>query len=151
MFSGATREVIGTGLTRPHSARLRGRDVWVDNSGYGQLGYLRAGKFEAAVQLPGWTRGLYFHGDLAFVGTSRILPRYQHYAPGLDPDRCETGVHAVHLGSGRILGSLLWPNGNQIFAIEGMDRQLTAGFPFTRPGSSARKREAALFARGVAA
>ena len=36
VFSGATREAVVRGLTRPHSARLfRGR-VWVDNSGYGE-------------------------------------------------------------------------------------------------------------------
>src|SRR5262249_33613197 len=35
VFSGATREPVARGLTRPHSARLHGGQVWVDNSGYG--------------------------------------------------------------------------------------------------------------------
>jgi uncharacterized protein (TIGR03032 family) len=150
VFSGATREVVGRGLTRPHSARLRGQEVWVDNSGYGELGRVIAGRFEPVLKLRGWTRGLYFSGELAFVGTSRVIPRYRHYAPGLDPELCETGVHAVHLGSGRVLGSLLWPSGNQIFAIEGVDRRLTPGFPFIQQ-RAAQRRNRELFSRGLAA
>ena len=38
IFSGKTREPVCTGLTRPHSARLRGRDVWVANSGRWRVG-----------------------------------------------------------------------------------------------------------------
>jgi uncharacterized protein (TIGR03032 family) len=151
VFSGATREVCGTGLTRPHSARLFQGEVWVDNSGYGELGRIVGGRFEPLCGLSGWTRGLDFARGCAFVGTSRVIPRYRRYAPGLDPDRCETGLHAVDMASGRVLGSLLWPNGNQIFAIEGMDRSLTLGFPFVRPGDGRSKRHAALFSRGISA
>jgi hypothetical protein len=125
--------------------------VWADNSGYGELGRLVAGKFEPLLKLPGWTRGLALCGSLAFVGTSRVITRYRHYAPGLDPERCETGVHVVDLRSAQVLGSLCWPNGNQIFAIEAVAQDLTQGFPFVRPGSYDRKHQAALFSRGVAA
>jgi uncharacterized protein (TIGR03032 family) len=151
VFSGATREVAGTGLTRPHSARLHGGEVWVDNSGYGQVGRIAAGKFEPVFHLDGWTRGLYFHGLIAFAGTSRVLPRYRHYAPGLEPDRCETGVHALDLATGRVLGSLLWPVGNQLFAIEGLDRKRTLGFPFVLGASPSSQKYVRLFSRGVAA
>jgi uncharacterized protein (TIGR03032 family) len=151
VFSGATREVVGTGLTRPHSARLRHGEVWVANSGYGEVGRIVAGKFEPVVRLDGWTRGLCFHGNVAFAGTSRVIPRYRRYAPGLDPNRCETGVHAVDLTTGSVVGSLLWPAGNQLFAIEGLDQTLSHGFPFTRPGTGDRKRHVALFARGLVA
>jgi uncharacterized protein (TIGR03032 family) len=149
IFSGKTREVVGRGLTRPHSARLRGSELWVNNSGYGEMGRLVAGRFEPIIRLPGWTRGLCFWGELAFVGTSRVISRYRHYAPGLDPLYCETGIHAVDLGTGRVLGSLVWPNGNQIFAIEGIDRAILTGFPFA--GRSGSKRERGLFSRGRAA
>lgn len=151
IFAGDTRAVYGRGLTRPHSARIYRGEVWVDNSGYGELGRIVDGVFEPVVKLGGWTRGLLFHGDLAFVGTSRIIPRFRHYAPGLDPDHCETGLHAIHLPSGRVLGSMLWPAGNQIFAIEGLDRRLTSGFPFVSTTAAQRKRQLALFSRGVAA
>ena len=149
VFSGRTREVVGRGLTRPHSARLRNGEVWVDNSGYGELGRVVGGKFEPVLKLPGWTRGLFFHGDLAFVGTSRVIPKYRHYAPGIDPDRCETALHAVDVRRGVVLGSVMWPAGNQIFAVEGLPAGVTPGFAFS-PGSIAKgKRRIEFFFRGV--
>ncbi len=130
IFSGATREVYTRGLTRPHSARLYKDQVWVDNSGYGQLGYARDGKFEPILKLPGWTRGLGFRGDYAFVGTSRVIPRFRQYAPGLDVDKSICGLHAVDMRTGKVAGSLLWPTGNQIFAVELIPRQFSSGFVF---------------------
>ena len=80
-----------------------------------------------------------------------VLPRYRHYAPGLDPAYCETGVHALDLATGRVLGSLLWPLGNQLFAIEGVDRTLTAGFPFVPGAEASAKGRIRLFSRGLTA
>lgn len=131
VFSGKTREVFATGLTRPHSARLIDGEVWVDNSGYGELGYCKDGSFQATVKLPGWTRGLCAHKNIAFVGTSRVIPRFSQYAPGLDVNKSICGIHAVDLESGEILGSVTWRSGNQIFAIEWVDRAFTLGFPFS--------------------
>jgi uncharacterized protein (TIGR03032 family) len=118
VFSGATREPIARGLTRPHSARLHAGQVWVDNSGYGELVVVADGRIEPVARLPGWTRGLCFYEGLAFVGTSRVIPRFRQYAPGLDVESSTCGVHAVDIQSGKVLGSLLWPRGNQIFALD---------------------------------
>ena len=129
LFSGATREPVARGLTRPHSARLHRGGVWVDDSGYGRLVRVEGGRVVEVARLPGWTRGLAFSGGVAFVGTSRVLPRFLRYAPGLDPSRSVCGVHAVDTRSGRVLGSLIWPDGNQIFGIEPLSRRFTTGFP----------------------
>jgi uncharacterized protein (TIGR03032 family) len=134
VFSGATREPVARGLTRPHSARLRHETVWVDNSGYGQAGVVADGRFEAVAQLPGWTRGLAFAGDVAFVATSRVIPRFSQYAPGLDVERAVCGVHAIDTRSGEVLGSILWPHGDQIFALELVPRKFSLGFPLSKPG-----------------
>jgi uncharacterized protein (TIGR03032 family) len=150
IFSGRTRQVLAGGLTRPHSARFRGRQLYVDDSGYGRLCRVSGDGVETVAQLPGWTRGLCFAGDIAFVATSQVLPRFHHYAPGLDPERCECAVHAVELKTGRRLASLVWPSGNQIFAIEGVPSKLARGLPF-RPGRRAASRHAkALFYGSVA-
>jgi uncharacterized protein (TIGR03032 family) len=132
IFSGATREPVVRGLTRPHSARLHRGRLWIDNSGYGELAlaHPESGTFDCVTGLSGWTRGLCIHGRVAFVGTSRVIPRFQQYAPGLDVDTSVCGIHAVDIGSGNILGSLTWPYGNQIFAVEWVPRQFTSGFPF---------------------
>lgn len=141
IFSGATREPMATGLTRPHSARLAGGDLWVDNSGYGEVGRVRGGRFEAVARLPGWTRGLCVVGDVAAVATSRVIPRFRRYAPGLDVERSVCGLHLIDLPSGRTLGSLDWPAGNQVFAVEAVPRPMTLGFPFS---VGSKRRSAAL-------
>jgi uncharacterized protein (TIGR03032 family) len=129
VFSGETREPVARGLTRPHSARLHEGRLWVESSGYGELGVVENGRFEAVARLPGWTRGLGFHEEIAFVGTSRVLPRFHMYAPGLDLDRSVCGVHAVDTRTGEVVGSLVWPGGNQVFAVEAVPLSLTSGFP----------------------
>jgi len=136
IYSGATREPVLRGLTRPHSARLHGGTLWVENSGYGELGFDAGGRFEPVARLPGWTRGLAFAGTTAFAGTSRVLPRFTQYAPGLDLARSRCAIHAVDLTSGAVRGSLEFPHGNQIFAVEAVPAGWTAGLPFdaaTRP------------------
>lgn len=135
IFSGQTRQPVAAGLTRPHSARFWQGRLLVDNSGYGQLCVLNGSQFDVIARLPGWTRGLGLAGSTAFVGTSRVLPRFTQYAPGLDPLEARCGLHAVDLNSGRRLGSLFWPAGNQIFAIEPVPQAWTCGFPFA-PGAS---------------
>ena len=144
VFSGVTREPICSGLTRPHSARLYKNQIWVDNSGYGELGQVRDGKLQVVRKLPGWTRGLSIVEDIAFVGTSRIIPKFDRYAPGLDAASSVCGVHAVSCKTGEVLGSLEWPYGNQIFAVDWIASDVTAGFPFEAPFRK-HKRETALF------
>jgi len=129
IFSGRTREPVVRGLTRPHSARLRREALWVDNSGYGEVGICHGGRLEPVARPGGWTRGLAFAGGVLFVGTSHVLPRFRQYAPGLDPDRCTCGVHALDAKTGRTLGSLVWPTGNQVFAVEAVPSAWTAGLP----------------------
>jgi uncharacterized protein (TIGR03032 family) len=143
VFSGATREPVASGLTRPHSLKQHRGLLWVANSGHGEFGLIRDGRFEPVATLRGWTRGVCIDGDLAFVGTSRVIPRFRAYAPGVDLDRSECGVHAVDLKSGAVRASVLWPAGNQIFAIERVPGSFTRGLPLT--GRRARRRERDLF------
>ncbi len=145
IFSGATRQPVVRGLTRPHSARLVGDQLWVDNSGYGEVGVVVAGAFEPVARLPGWTRGLCFHGHIAFVGTSRVIPRFRHYAPGLDPQKSECGIHALDTTSGQVLGSIVWPYGNQVFSIDWLPHALTSGFPLGVGSRRAKERLRRLF------
>jgi uncharacterized protein (TIGR03032 family) len=140
IYSGATREPVVRGLTRPHSARLHGGRLWVDNSGYGELGFAVGDRLQPIAKLPGWTRGLALVGDVAFVGTSRVIPRFRQYAPGLEVERSVCGVHAIDTRTGKLLGSLTFPSGNQIFAIEPVPAAWSGGFPFYRGSRSAAAR-----------
>ncbi|MGZ3864203.1 MAG: DUF4915 domain-containing protein [Bacteroidia bacterium] len=130
IFSGKTRDPIGFGLTRPHSARLYKGKIWVANSGYGEVGLMKNGKYTTAFKLKGWTRGLCFIGDHLFVGVSRVLPRFKAYAPGIDSVNQICSVVAIDLKQNKIVGEVKFPYGNQIFAIDYFLSRECTGFPF---------------------
>jgi len=103
-------EIVCEGLSMPHSPRLHRGELWVLNSGSGELGVIgfdRAGRrrFEPRVFCPGFLRGLAFYGDYAFVGLSK--PRYSRFEGlALDERLRETdsdpwcGVQIIELSSG---------------------------------------------------
>ena len=106
----ATSEVAIAGLSMPHSPRWHQDRLWLLESGRGTLSVadLGAGTVETVAELPGFTRGLAFAGEIAFVGLSQIresatfgeLPLTQRLA-----DR-QSGVWMVDLRSGQIAGFL---------------------------------------------
>jgi len=145
IFSGRTREPIARGLTRPHSARLHEGRLWLANSGYGEVGIVDMGRYRAVTRLPGWTRGLTFISDVAFAGTSRVIPRFSRYAPGLDLENARCALHALDARTGTILGSLYFSQGNQIFAIDWAPRRSVSGFPFGTRRRSGSKSSSELF------
>lgn len=77
-----SNEIICEGLSMPHSPRLHNGELWILNSGTGELGVVTRpksgkGKFEPRAFCPGFLRGLAFHGKFAFVGLSK--PRYKRF------------------------------------------------------------------------
>lgn len=65
-------EVVCEGLSMPHSPRVHDGRLWLLDSGRGEFGYvdLARGRFESLCFLPGYLRGLAFHGGYAVVGLS---------------------------------------------------------------------------------
>ncbi len=76
-------EAVATGLSMPHSPRLRDGKLWLIQSGTGEFGHidLKTGEFEAACFLQGFARGVTFLGDHAIIGVSR--PRAERTFEGL--------------------------------------------------------------------
>ncbi len=130
IFSGKTGEPIGFGLTRPHSARIYKNKVWVANSGYGEVGYIDGTEFKPVHKFDGWTRGLCFFENILFVGVSRVLPRFRHYAPGITSKKQVCAIVAFDLDKNKVIGEIKFPYGNQIFAIDYMFADQCSGLPF---------------------
>jgi hypothetical protein len=63
-----------------------------------------------------------------------VIPRFSAYAPGLRVEEARCGLHAVDLTSGAVRGSLFWPEGNQVFAVEPVPRAFSLGFPLEASG-----------------
>ena len=59
----------------PHSPRWHDQRLWCLESGSGRFGWVDTLKkiFHPLIDLPGYLRGLTFHGDFAFIGSS--IPR----------------------------------------------------------------------------
>lgn len=69
-----SNEIICRGLSMPHSPRWYQGQLWVLESGNGSLAKvdLNSGKLTNVAQLPGFTRGIDFYENLAFIGLSQI-------------------------------------------------------------------------------
>jgi uncharacterized protein (TIGR03032 family) len=70
----ASGEVVASGLSMPHSPRVRDGNIWLLDSGTGRVLIVdsRTGRGDAVAALPGYARGLAFLGRYAFVGMSRV-------------------------------------------------------------------------------
>ena len=120
----ASNEVITRGLSMPHSPRWYAGRLWVCESGAGTLGYIdsNSGKYRPISEVPGFTRGLDFAGDLAFVGLSQV--RESAVFSGisiterLTVDERTCGVCVIDLRSGRVVALLRFETAVQeVFAV----------------------------------
>ncbi len=106
----ASGQVVCRGLSMPHSPRWYRGELWLANSGAGELGTvnLESGEFQPKLFLPGYLRGLSFVGKWAVVGLSK--PRHNRTFTGLPLDdrlnekdieaRC--GLYVVNIETGHI-------------------------------------------------
>jgi uncharacterized protein (TIGR03032 family) len=116
-------EVMVRGLAMPHSPRVRNGQLWVLDSGNGSLAKVdrTSGQIQPVEHMPGYTRGLAFSGQFAFVGLSRI--RETNIFGGLPiSERREQlccGIAVVDLVSGRSVATFQFLSGiEEIFAVD---------------------------------
>lgn len=117
-----TGETVARGFAMPHSPRLALGRLWVLNSGAGQLGTIdvASGRFEPVTAFPGFTRGLAFHGQFAFVGLSKIRETSVFGGMPIEKDRANLrcGVGVVDLATGHQAAMLQFHSGvDEIFAV----------------------------------
>jgi uncharacterized protein (TIGR03032 family) len=115
-------QVVADKLAMPHSPRWHADALWYLESGKGLLckKNLRTGDVEEIAKLPGFTRGLDFFGNFAFVGVSQV--RETAVFSGLDITKSEAvrecGVWVVDIGTGDVIGYLQFTQGvREIFSV----------------------------------
>lgn len=111
--------VLAHGLSMPHSPRWHQEKLWLLESGKGSIGYLDNG-YTHICKLPGFTRGLDFMGNLAFVGVSQV--RESSTFAGLDitknTNRC-CGVGIVDIKLGEVVAWIHFEEDvEEIFAVQ---------------------------------
>jgi uncharacterized protein (TIGR03032 family) len=125
-----TGDILCRGLSMPHSPRWYRGVLWVCESGSGTLGHvdLNSGRYDAVAAVPGFTRGLDFVGDLAFVGLSQV--RESAVFSGIPitdrllPEERTCGVCVVDLRRGETVALLKFTSGVQeVFAVALLPRR----------------------------
>jgi uncharacterized protein (TIGR03032 family) len=125
-------EIIARGLSMPHSPRWYNGRLWVLNSGFGSFGTidLATGKYIEVARLPGFTRGLDFYGNLAFIGLSQV--RESATFSGIEiadrplEERC-CGMWVVDIQTGQTVGMVKFGDALQeIFAVAVLPRRRAA-------------------------
>lgn len=116
-------EVVTTGLAMPHSPRWHDETLYVLNSGMGRLERVDrdSGARDVVAALPGYARGLALHGNLAFVGLSRIRETAVFGGSPIAAyhDRLVCGIGVVDLTTGATVATLQFANGvEEIFDVQ---------------------------------
>ena len=116
-------EVICRGLSMPHSPRWYDNQLWVLESGNGSIGTvdLDTGRYQAIQTFEGFTRGLTFCGQYAFVGLSQVRETavFSDISIGQSVDERICGVAVIDIISGEKVGFVHFQDAVQeIFAID---------------------------------
>jgi len=120
----ASGEVITRGLSMPHSPRWYAGRLWVCESGAGTFGFIdpNTRKYEPIAEVPGFTRGVDFAGNLAFVGLSQVresavfsgIPITER----LTGEQRTCGVCVIDLTTGQVVALLRFETAVQeVFAV----------------------------------
>jgi uncharacterized protein (TIGR03032 family) len=117
-------EIACRGLSMPHSPRCHDGQLWVLSSGAGGLGVVNpyTGRYTEVAALPGFTRGLDFHGRFAFIGLSQVRESaiFSGIAIAERPvaERC-CGVWVVDIVAGQTVAFVRFEEGVQeVFAVQ---------------------------------
>ena len=117
-------EVITRGLSMPHSPRWYAGRLWLCESGAGTFGFIDPDthKYERIAEVPGFTRGVDFAGNVAFVGLSQVresavfsgIPITER----LTENERTCGVCVIDLTSGQVVALLRFETSVQeVFAV----------------------------------
>ena len=135
----ASGEIVCRGLSMPHSPRLHRGDLWLTNSGTGELGRVdfRTGAFDPVAFAPGFLRGLTFVGDYAVVGSSRFRGGGLYSGLPLDDRLAQAntgpklGLFVIELATGAIVEWLLvegpYHELFDVIALPGVRRPMALG------------------------
>jgi len=116
-------EPVTTGIAMPHSPRWHDGELYVLNSGMGNLQRvdLGSGARELVAAVPGYARGLAIHDGLAFVGLSRIRETAIFGGAPIAEfhDQLKCGLGVIELATGNTIATLEFTSGlEEIFDVQ---------------------------------
>ena len=116
-----SNEIIAGGLAMPHSPRLYGGYLYVLASASEEL--LRVtpgtGHVDVVAHVPGFIRGLSFHGRHCFIGVSTLRKSHTFGDLPIAGRRIHAGVVVVNLDSGAIEAEVSYQNDlNEVYDVQ---------------------------------
>ena len=118
-----TGEILLSGLSMPHSPRWYRDKLWILESGEGSIANvdLSNASWEAIAEVPGFTRGIDFYQNYAFIGLSQVRESATFsgipITERLQERTC--GVWVIDLNNGKTVGFLRFESGvREIFAVQ---------------------------------
>lgn len=117
-----TKQVLIRGLSMPHSPRWYRDKLWFLESGRGALCLLdrKTGAKKTVATLPGFTRGLNFYGQFAFIGLSQVRETASFSGipiTEMDIERV-SGVYILNIDTGETVAWLRFNKSLQeVFAV----------------------------------
>jgi uncharacterized protein (TIGR03032 family) len=105
-------KLLCQGLSLPHSPRWYQEQLWLLESGIGSLAQVNhvSGAWQTVSKLPGFTRGLDFYANFAFIGLSQVRGT---------PGNSICGIAVVNIQNGETIASLRFDAGiTEVFAIQ---------------------------------
>ena len=119
-----SEQIVARGLSMPHSPRWYADRLWLLESGTGSFGFIdqKTGRYESIVELPGFTRGIDFAGNLAFIGLSQVRETATFgdipITERLDQSERTCGVWAIDIQTGNVIAFVKFEEAVQeIFAV----------------------------------
>lgn len=121
----ASGKTLCQGLSMPHSPRWYDNQLWVCESGKGNLSTVdpETGELSVVFEFPGFTRGLDFCGPYAFVGLSKIRESATFSGIPISEraDERNCGVWILDLRDRELVGVLRFTQGvHEIFAVQAL-------------------------------
>ncbi|MEZ4721688.1 MAG: TIGR03032 family protein [Flavobacteriales bacterium] len=106
----ASGEVLARGLCMPHSPRYEGDELYLLESGKGELVRIgKSGAISTVATLSGFARGMTIHNGYAFIGLSKIRKESKSARVLPVADIAQTaGIQVVSLASGKIIGGIFY-------------------------------------------
>ena len=117
-------KIVARGLSMPHSPRWYADRLWLLESGTGSFGHIdpATGKYTSLVELGGFTRGIDFAGNLAFIGLSQVRETATFsgipITENMEEKERNCGVWVVDIRNGDIVAFVKFEDAVQeIFAV----------------------------------
>lgn len=130
-----SNQILASGLSMPHSPRWHRDSIWYLESGEGALCVMHPESLQTHrfTSLPGFTRGLCFFKNLAFVGISRARGTSTFSGIGITKEVAarDSGIWVIDINNGNTLAALKFGDDlDEVFSVELMPHKYPVLFPY---------------------